>query len=302
MPGRRLFPLRASALPIWCVPLLALVCFALPQAAWAQNTPGKPTITTLIPKGGCFIVKWSAPDSDGGSAITGYDITPQNSSTYVKEVGANVRETQWPLSCYTNETLTYNMAVRATNANGDGAWSDTVNSTVALPVLTADTAAKAPDVTLSITQMAKAPWYYKGTQAGATCTSVAKGTASATVTGLTVGTEHTYGAYYDSNCSEKWGQDRTVTVKFTPVAAKPGKPTNVTVTGGDASVTLGWTSGGDGGSEITKWQYLKKAGDDWDSTWTDICETSSDSNCPSKTSHTVSSLNNGTTYKSRSAR
>ena len=289
--------MRASALPSWCVPLLALVCFALPQVVWAQNAPGKPTITALVPKGGCFTVRWTAPDDDGGSAITGYDITPQNSSTYVKEVGANIRETQWPLSCYTNETLTYNMAVRATNANGDGAWSDTVNSTVALPVLTADTAANAPDVTLSITQMAKAPWYYKGTQAGATCTSVAKGTASATVTGLTVGTEYTYGAYYDSNCSEKWGQDRTVTVKFTPVAAKPGKPTNVTVTGGDASVTLGWTSGGDGGSEITKWQYKKKTGDDWDSTWTDICETSSDSNCPSKTSHTVSSLNNGTTYK-----
>ena len=297
MPGRRLFPLRASALSSWCVPLLALVCFALPQAVWAQNTPGKPTITALVPKGGCFTVRWTAPDDDGGSAITGYDITPRNSSTYVKEVGANVRETHWPVACNTNTSLTYNMAVRAENANGDGAWSDTVNSTPALPVLTANTTAKAPDVTLSITQMANAPWYYKGTQAGATCTSVAKGTASATVSGLTVGTEHTYGAYYDSNCSEKWGQDRTVTVKFTPVAAKPPKPTNVTVSGGDASVTLGWTSGGDGGSEITKWQYLKKAGDTWDSTWIDICETSSDSDCPSETSHTVSSLNNGTTYK-----
>ena len=290
-------PPPAAALPSWCVALLALVCFALPQAVRAQNTPGKPTITALVPKGGCFIVKWSAPDSDGGSAITGYDITPQNSTTVTINAGANAREAQWPGTCSTDEALTHNMAVRASNANGDGAWSDTVNSTVALPVLTADTAANAPDVTLSITQMANAPWYYKGTQTGATCMSVAKGTASATVTGLTVGTEYTYGAYYEDTCSQKWGQDRTLTVTFTPVAAKPPKPTSVTVTGGNASVTLGWTSGGNGGSAITKWQYLKNADGTWDSTWTDICETSTDSDCPSTTSHTVSSLNNGTAYK-----
>ena len=296
MSERRPFPRCASALSSWCIPFLALVCFALPQAVWAQNTPGKPTITALVPKGGCFTVRWSEPGDDGGSAITGYEIAPQNRSTYVKEVEANVRETHWPVACNANTSLTYNMAVRASNTNGDGAWSDTVNSTPALPVLTANTATKAPDVTLSITQMANAPWYYKGTQAGATCTSVAKGTASATVTGLTVGTEYTYGAYYDSNCTQAW-HNKTVTVKFTPVAAKPPKPTNVSVSGGDASVTLGWTSGGNGGSAITKWQYLKNAGGTWDSTWTDICETSSDSNCPSETSHTVSSLNNGTTYK-----
>ena len=297
MPGRRLFPLRASALSSWCVPLLALVCFVLPQAVWAQNTPGKPTITALVPKGGCFTVRWSAPDSDGGSTITGYDITQTTITTLIIEAEADDREADWPLNCLLPGSTTYNMGVRATNANGDGAWSDTVNMTPVLPVLSADTATNAPDVTLSITQMTNAPWYYKGTQAGAACTSVAKGTASATVTGLTVGTEYTYGAYYDSNCSNAWGNNKTVTVKFTPVAAKPPKPTNVTVTGGDASVTLGWTSGGDGGSQITKWQYLKKAGDDWDSTWTDICETSTDSDCPSETSHTVSSLNNGTTYK-----
>ena len=92
------------------------------------------------------------------------------------------------------------------------------------------------------------------------------------------------------------GAESDESASVTP-ATKPPKPTSVTVSGGDASVTLGWTSGGNGGSAITKWQYLKEEGGTWDSTWTDICDTSSDSNCPSTTSHTVSSLDNGTAYK-----
>ena len=197
--GRRVLGVNKVAL---------LVCFALSQVAWGQNTPGKPTITALVPKGGCFTVRWSAPDSDGGSAITGYGITQTNITTLIIDAEADDREADWPLNCLLPASTTYNMGVRAKNASGDGAWSDTVNMTPALPVLSADTAANAPDVTLSITQMTNAPWYYKGTQAGATCTPVAKGTASATVSGLTVGTEYTYGAYYDSNCSECVGEQQ----------------------------------------------------------------------------------------------
>ena len=101
--GRRVLGVNKVAL---------LVCFALSQVAWGQNTPGKPTITALVPKGGCFTVRWSAPDSDGGSAITGYDVTQTNVTTLIKEVGADVRETQWPNTCNLNTALTYNMAVR----------------------------------------------------------------------------------------------------------------------------------------------------------------------------------------------
>ena len=77
----------------------------------------------------------------------------------------------------------------------------------------------------------------------------------------------------------------------------PGQPTNVTATAGNAQVTLGWTSGGDNGSQITRGQYKKKVGDDWETNWTDICVTSSDSTCPDKVSHTLSNLTNNTPYK-----
>ena len=48
-------------------------------------------------------------------------------------------------------------------------------------------------------------------------------------------------------------------------------------------------------SSITKWQYQQKEGNTW-SNWNDICETSTNTNCPSITSYRVTDLSNGTTY------
>ena len=251
-----------------------------------RTKPGKPTVD-LVPKGNCFIVRWTAPD-DGGSPITGYKI--HHGTSYSRSAGASVREIQYPHSdrCISPNGHLWAMRVTASNAKGS-TDSDIISWTMDRPVLTATPGgAKA---TLSITQMANAPWWYKGNQQGATCTKVAKGTASAVVSSLTVGTAYTYGAYYEANCGSSW-TGGSVSVTFTAAAGKPFKPTNVTATRGDASVALGWTSGGDGGSAITKWQYLQKTGSTWAANWTDIC-----TSCPNQTSHTVSSLTNGTTYQ-----
>ena len=57
-------------------------------------------------------------------------------------------------------------------------------------------------------------------------------------------------------------------------------------------------SGGDGGSEITRWQYVKKIGNgDFETVWSSICITGSDPACPTRTSHTVTGLTNGTAYE-----
>ena len=77
-----------------------------------------------------------------------------------------------------------------------------------------------------------------------------------------------------------------------PSIAEPG------AVAGDGSATFYWTSGGDGGSVITKWQYVKRAGDgEFETDWTDICVTATEPDCPDRTSHTVTGLTNGTAYK-----
>ena len=76
-----------------------------------------------------------------------------------------------------------------------------------------------------------------------------------------------------------------------PALPKPAAPVGLTATAAHQSAVLTWTNPNN--STITKWQYTKDDG----TTWTDICVTSSDSNCPTKTSHTVGSLTNRTEYK-----
>ena len=77
----------------------------------------------------------------------------------------------------------------------------------------------------------------------------------------------------------------------------PSKPSAFNASGGNASVTLTWTAGSDGGGTLTEWQYSQKAGEGDFGGWNRICRTSDDSECPDTTSHTVASLTNGTAYK-----
>lgn len=79
-------------------------------------------------------------------------------------------------------------------------------------------------------------------------------------------------------------------------AATPPAPTGLTTAEGNASVTLSWTSGGNGGSTITQWQYARRQGNNDFGAWKTICVTSSDSTCPARTSYTVFSLTNNTSY------
>ena len=74
-----------------------------------------------------------------------------------------------------------------------------------------------------------------------------------------------------------------------PALAVPLKPTGFQAHAGPASVMLQWDDLGN--ASISKWQYQQDGG-----TWKDVCVTSGDSSCPSKTSHKVTGLTNGTSY------
>ena len=94
----------------------------------ATTVPQKPSAPSLSNNGQeVNAVSWSAPGSDGGSGITGYeltdhenDVTSYNSSTFSANLSENSNEVQY-------------VRLRAQNANGFSEYSDNSNSITTTP-------------------------------------------------------------------------------------------------------------------------------------------------------------------------
>ena len=134
MTGGSLLTLRVLAAAV-----LALLCLLIPLDASAQpNLPSAPTIDNVTARAGWLLVKWSVPITDGGSAITAYDVRRIEADAADK-ADANWTETHdawttgggdlvYALRGLANDTE-YDVQVRAVNANGDGEWSMTATGT-----------------------------------------------------------------------------------------------------------------------------------------------------------------------------
>ena len=124
--------------PKWLIPaaVCVLLCTLLVAgSAWAQTAtvPPAPAIESLTPSDQAITVVWTAPGSDGGSAITSYDLR------YISSVATDKDDANWTveddvwssgalqaaISGLTNGT-SYDVQARAVNAIANGAWSTTV--------------------------------------------------------------------------------------------------------------------------------------------------------------------------------
>ena len=102
------------------------------DGAWSSTAtavpgavPGKPSAPSLIPSNGQIMVSWSAPSSTGG-AITHYDLQYRRSGSWTQVDGITSRSRT--ITGLTNGS-SYEVRVRAANAVGDGAWSNTTSAT-----------------------------------------------------------------------------------------------------------------------------------------------------------------------------
>ena len=110
-------------------------------------------------------------------------------------------------------------------------------TTLLNPTLTASNVA-ATTATLTIATHGGGAWYYKHTNAGATCDGpVAAGTSTKDLTGLTAGTSYTYSAYSDSTCTT--ANLIATASQFTTLASLTAS--SITVTG--ATLTIAGHSG-----------------------------------------------------------
>ena len=129
-----------------------------------------------------------------------------------------------------------------------------------LPVSLAASNLDQTTATLTIRGHPNADWYYKGSQSGATCTSVVAGQYTADLTGLTANTSYTYKAYSDSACATELTTSASDVTFTTSAAAAPAAMAKPTVSGGNARVLLSWIAPDDNGAAITRYEFQRKVG------------------------------------------
>ena len=111
--------------------------------AGAPTAPGAPTGVAGTAGDGSVALTWTAPVSDGGSAITGYRITPRVGGTAQAPISTGSTATSRVVTELTNGTA-YTFTVAAINANGTSADSE------ASPPVTPAAAATAPGAPTSV--------------------------------------------------------------------------------------------------------------------------------------------------------
>ena len=116
--------------------------FVLPQIS--QGLPNAPAIGSVTPGASTLTVAWSAPSSDGGSAITAYDLRHIRSDAANKgEANWTVVQDVWTGAGALSYELTgldsgvhYDVQMRAVNTGGDGPWSAVATGTTIASVTT----------------------------------------------------------------------------------------------------------------------------------------------------------------------
>ena len=182
----------------------------------------------------------------------------------------------------TNSTA-YTIRVTATNGTGDGAPSTEATGTPAAVTLAASEVS-ASGATLTIGNYIDA-WWYEGNQSGASCTSVAAGTLTATLSSLDAGTSYVYKAYSATGC------DDDLLATAASFLTKPGKVSGVSAAARDEALAVSWTAV----TSATSYKIQWKSGNQ------EFRHATNGQTTSTTTSKTLGSLTNATEYTVRVA-
>ena len=255
-----------------------------------STVPGAPTSLTATASGTSTIdLDWTAPSSDGGSAITGYriEVSPNGTSSWSDRVA----DTDETTTTYSHTGLsagtTRHYRVSAINANGTGDASNVDNATTDAAAATVPGAPTGLTATASGTSTINLDWDAPSNDGGASISgyrievssnggtswtnreaNTGSSSTSYSHTGLSAGTTRHYrvsainsvGTGAASNVDDATTDDAAATV--------PGTPTGLTATAsGTSTINLDWTApSSDGGSAITG--YRIEVSPNGNSNWT----------------------------------
>jgi fibronectin type 3 domain-containing protein len=230
--------------------------------------PTAPTIISVTAGNTTLALAWSAPASDGGLAVTSYDIyrgTTSSAETYLTSVG-NV--TTWTDSTLTNGT-TYFYQVRAVNQKGASPLSAERSGTPVgvgtLPSAPQSVGVK-PNDAKGIVVTWKAPRtigssaivaykIYRGTASkGETLLATVGNVLTFTDTAVKNGTTY----YYQITAVNGVGESPRTSEKSATRGTAPTAPRSVTATAGTGNVTLKWSSpSSNGGASVTGYRIYR---------------------------------------------
>ena len=275
---------------------------------------GAPRNFAAAPGNGRVTLSWTAPASDGGSAISGYQYQ-QAAGTgaygqWTTIPGSSSSTRSHVVTGLANGTR-YFFRLRAVNSDGPGPPSAEETATPALAVdttlraLSLSTVALAP-VTVTLTPAFTPAVRTYAAAVGSNVTQVTvtatpnKAGATATITPADANTAaagHQVALAVGPNPIGVRVTDGTnagvYTVTVTRAGSVPAAPTGLTATAGEGTVTLSWTAP-TGGGAVGGYEYQQKAGTGAYGPWTPIPGSG-----PSTTSYIVTGLANGTAYAFR---
>ena len=289
------------------VTLLFGFAAAVPAALGAPATvPGAPTGLTATPGDTTVVLAWTAPSSNGGSAIIGYNVyegtTPGGESTTPVNGGTPVVPTTLTVTGLTNAT-TYYFTVKAVNTVGTSAVSNEAWAIPAATVPGAPTSVVGTAGDLSATVTWTAPTDPGGSNITSYTVTAADGTAASrghqtctwttgtltcTLTGLTNGDSYDFTVTATNSLGTSAAS--TASNVVIPVVTAPLAPTGVVATPGSTSVALSWTAPANGGSAITGYNVYEGTTPGGEST------TPVNGTLITGTTTTVTGLTNATTY------
>ena len=220
-------------------------------------------------------LSWTAPTSDGSSAITSHQYRYKVGSgsfgswTTIANSAANgTNATSFTVTGLPTSAapIVFMFEVRAINDNGNGAESDPATATIdkpdAITTLTPTIGNGQVEFTWSTPAnngSAILRYEYNVIDSESIIvvptTNIAATATSLTITGLTNGDAYSLGI----RAVNTVGRATWASYGFTPMAGPPGKP-SVTVQSRVAALYVSWTLEDDGGSNITEYQVQWKSG------------------------------------------
>ena len=313
---------RVAAASAALLGLLAIVLtFAPPLKILEANSPPAAVgSVTLTRSGTTLTVSWNAVDgADKYHALYQAD----GAGDWLPPIPDYQNITATSFSFNIDSSKSYVVGVRAGNANGWGAWTDSPVSNPPLPAAVGSITLNRSDTTLTVSwnAVSDATKYHALYQADgggdwlppisdyknitATGFTFSVDNDKSYVVGVRGGNSAGWGPWTDSPASGPYTPptptptptpEPTPTPTPTPAPQPPAAPAGLTATPGDGSVTLAWDDPGD--SSITGYEYnvnhnATGSGNfsGW-TPWTAIPDSGSDT-----TSHTFSGLANGREYR-----